>query len=131
MFPKRNIEIPILIGQLPEHPSTTPPANDDSKMAAEDAPRLPREMLSFVLRQGELARAGLRLGQLTIQGRPAIATPALIACTSRGVIPHVTQDVLSKLTCVAAVYIGLEDCTCIYMPAWRKLTTYLQPMVSH
>jgi len=82
-------------------------------MAAEEAGRLPSEMLSFVLRQGELARAGVRLGQLTIQGRPAIATPAFIACTSRGVIPHVTQDVLSKLTRVSLVYIGLEDCTCM------------------
>lgn len=105
--------------------------NDDAKMAAEEAARLRSDMLSFVLRKGELARAGLRLGQLTIQGQAAIATPAFIACTSRGVIPHVTQDVLSKLTRLSAVYIGLEDCRCMIMPVWRKLTIYLQSMVSH
>jgi len=89
------------------------PANDEHKMATEDAARLPTEMLNFVLRQGELAKAGLRLGQLTIPGRAAIATPNFVASTSRGVIPHVTQDVQAQLMRVPAVYVGLEDCTCI------------------
>lgn len=100
-------------------------------MATEDATSVPAEMLSFVLRQGEFAKAGLRLGQLIVQGRPAIPTPAFIAPTSRGVIPHVTQDILSKLTRVPALYIGLEDCTCITMSAWRQLTMCLQFMDSY
>jgi len=100
-------------------------------MGTEDAASLPIEMLSFILRQGEFAKAGLRLGQLAVPGRPAISTPAFVAATSRGVIPHVTQDVQSKLTRVPAIYIGLEDCMCPSMPAWRKLTIYLQLMVSY
>lgn len=68
------------------------------------------EMLNFVLKNGEFRKAGLRLGQLTIQGRPSRPTPTFIASTSRGVIPHITQDVLSKLADIPAVYIGLEDC---------------------
>lgn len=68
------------------------------------------EMLKFVLRNGEFRKAGLRLGQLTLQGRSAISTPNFVATTSRGVVPHVSQDVLSTLTDIPAVYIGLEDC---------------------
>lgn len=78
--------------------------------AAATAATLPAEMLNFVLRQNELKKAGLRLGQLSLQGRPTILTPTFVATTSRGVIPHVTQDVLSKLTNIPAVYLGLEDC---------------------
>ena len=90
--------------------------NDGFQTTAEHEAKLPTEMLSFVLRQGEVATTGLRVGQLIVPGRPAIATPNFIASTSRGVIPHVTQDVLSKLTRVPAVYLGLEDCTCASMP---------------
>lgn len=78
-------------------------------MALEHAPSN-GEMLTFTLRNSEIARAGLRLGQLTLQGRSPIPTPTFIATTSRGVIPHVSQDVLCKLTDIPAVYLGLEDC---------------------
>jgi len=95
-------------------------------MTAEDAASLPTEMLSFVLRHGEFAKAGLRLGEVALQGRPPFSTPAFIAATSRGVIPHVTQDVLSKLMSIPAAYIGLEDCEhilyCLYGAADRILT---------
>lgn len=85
-------------------------------MASNDTTALPGEMLNFVLRQGEFTKAGLRLGQLTLQGRTALSTPTFIASTSRGVIPHVSQDVMSKLTKIPAVYLGLEDCECYTMP---------------
>lgn len=79
-------------------------------MASDETTALPGEMLSFVLRQGEFSKAGLRLGQLTLQGRTSLPTPTFIATTSRGVIPHVSQDVMLKLTKIPAVYLGLEDC---------------------
>ncbi|KAK5084387.1 hypothetical protein LTR05_005463 [Lithohypha guttulata] len=78
-------------------------------MATERAPSLPPEMFSFVLRHGDYSKAGLRLGQLTVQGRSAISTPSLVIPTSRGVIPHITQDTVSKLTRLSAVYVALED----------------------
>lgn len=79
-------------------------------MATPNEATLPKEMLSFVLRHGEFSKAGLRLGQLIIKGRSPIPTPNFVGSTSRGVVPHVTQDVLSKTTRIPAVYIGLEDC---------------------
>lgn len=81
-------------------------------MASTHGPEAPstNAMLNFVLKNGEFRKAGLRLGQLTVQGRPSRATPNFIASTSRGVIPHITQDVMSKLTDIPVVYIGLEDC---------------------
>ena len=94
-------------------------------MASETLASLPPEMLGFVLRQGEFSKAGLRLGQLALQGRPTIATPAYVVPTSRGVVPHVTQDVLSKSTRIPAVHIGLEDCKYSQPPSKPKLTVML------
>lgn len=76
----------------------------------------PPAMLSFALRHGEHIKAGLRLGQLVVQGRPPVSTPSLVVPTSRGVVPHVTQDAFSKLTQLSAVYIALEDCKHIDLP---------------
>lgn len=67
------------------------------------------EMLKFILEHAE-GRLAPRLGQLTVQGRPSIPTPTYIASTSRGVVAHITQDVLQKHTSIPALYIALEDC---------------------
>lgn len=39
-----------------------------------------------------------------------IRTPCLIASTSRGVIPHVSQDLVHSSTSVQSAYVALEDC---------------------
>lgn len=80
-------------------------------MEVEQKSNLPIEM-NFVLRRTE----PFRLGQLLLRQRQSISTPTFVAATSRGVIPHVTPDVLSKLTRVPAVYVGLEDCKCQASP---------------
>ena len=54
--------------------------------------------------------AGARLGRLSFEGRRTIDTPHYVAITSRGVIPHVTPDVLAQHTGVKAAYVALEDC---------------------
>lgn len=54
-----------------------------------------------------------RLGRLTVPGRNAIETPHYIGLTSRGVVPHLSQDNYASLTSIQGVYTPLEDCTCL------------------
>ncbi len=77
---------------------------------ADSLSRLPPEMLAFTLKQVKSERFGPRLGSLVRAGRAAVETPHYLATTSRGVVPHVSPDVLQKSTDVSAVYIPLEDC---------------------
>jgi queuine tRNA-ribosyltransferase subunit QTRTD1 len=77
--------------------------------------RLPPEMLAFTLKQAVSNTVGPRVGELLRKGRAAINTPHYIATASRGVVPHVSPDVLAKSTAVSAVYMPLEDCE--YSPA--------------
>ncbi|KAK7509400.1 tRNA-guanine transglycosylase family protein [Phyllosticta citriasiana] len=46
-----------------------------------------------------------RLGSLSIPGKPAIPTPNYIANTSRGVVPHLSQDNLEKHTEINGLYL--------------------------
>ena len=71
---------------------------------------LPPEMLAFTLKQAVSRTLGARVGQLLRNGRTAIETPHYVVTTSRGVVPHVSPDVLAKSTAVSAIYIPLEDC---------------------
>ena len=73
---------------------------------------LPDEMLRFVLESSHNLLRAPRLGQLVSHGRPPIHTPHYVAATSRGVVPHLSQDVFQKHTDISAVYMGLEDCEC-------------------
>lgn len=50
-----------------------------------------------------------RLGVLTVPARTPIATPAFIAVTSRGVVPHVTPDNAVRTGLINAAYCALED----------------------
>ena len=71
---------------------------------------LPDEMLSFVLAQREAVNIGPRLGRLITRSRTPLQTPHYVANTSRGVVPHISHDVLRKHTWIRGVYIALEDC---------------------
>jgi Queuine tRNA-ribosyltransferase len=51
-----------------------------------------------------------RLGELAIKGRKVIQTPNYLAVTSRGVVPHITPDVMSQHTGIGGVHVALEDC---------------------
>ncbi|KAF9691289.1 hypothetical protein EKO04_010588 [Ascochyta lentis] len=70
--------------------------------------QLPPEMLDFTLHKttGTLAP---RLGRLSLPKRRSILTPSFIGNTSRGVIPHITQDNFSKSLGLDGVYVALED----------------------
>lgn len=73
--------------------------------------QLPPEMIEFTLLKTTGALAP-RLGRISLAGRKTILTPAFIGNTSRGVIPHVSQDNFRKSVDVSGVYVPLEDCSC-------------------
>ncbi|KAF1847874.1 tRNA-guanine transglycosylase [Cucurbitaria berberidis CBS 394.84] len=70
--------------------------------------QLPQEMLEFTLLKTTGALAP-RLGRLSLAGRKSILTPGFIGNTSRGVLPHVSQDTFRKSLNVNGVYVALED----------------------
>lgn len=71
--------------------------------------QLPPEMLEFAIQKSAGALAP-RLGRLSLPKRKSILTPGFIGNTSRGVIPHITQDNFSKSLNLDGVYVALEDC---------------------
>jgi hypothetical protein len=71
--------------------------------------QLPPEMLDFTLLKTTGALAP-RLGRLSLPGRKSLLTPAFIGNTSRGVIPHISQDNFAKSVDLNGVYVALEDC---------------------
>ena len=76
----------------------------------DDLTLLPDEMLKFVLETSHRIPQAPRLGHLLSHGRAPINTPHYVAATSRGAIPHLSHDVLTKHTDISATYMGLEDC---------------------
>lgn len=70
---------------------------------------LPAEMLEFALLKtaGSLAP---RLGRLSVPERKSILTPGFIGNTSRGIIPHISQDNFQKSVDLGGVYVPFEDC---------------------
>lgn len=92
--------------------STTSAATIASRMA-EVSPhklhQLPPEMLEFTLLKTSGALAP-RLGRIAVAGRKTILTPAFIGNTSRGIVPHVSQDNFRKTDSINGVYVPLEDC---------------------
>ena len=78
----------------------------------------------------DILKAGLgdgtaRLGRLVFAGRAAVETPTYIAVTSRGAIPHLTPDNVSKHMSVGGVYMALEDCKhSFYLVVANSLLTF-------
>jgi queuine tRNA-ribosyltransferase len=72
--------------------------------------QMPQEMLAFTI-DSAVQRSGARLGNLAVKNRAPIATPNYVTTTSRGVVPHLSHDNLSRHTKIKSMYFGLEDCT--------------------
>lgn len=51
-----------------------------------------------------------RLGELALAGRQKVQTPNYFPLTSRGSIPHLSQDMMRDHAPVAGIYTALEDC---------------------
>lgn len=69
---------------------------------------IPDEMFTIIKATSQ--GLGIRLGRLTVAGRKAVDTPHFLGITSRGVVPHLTQDTFARDTNIGAVYVPLEDC---------------------
>lgn len=52
----------------------------------------------------------VRTGLLSLPNRQVIKTPHYLAVASRGAIPHLTQDNVSKHTNICGAYMAVEDC---------------------
>ncbi|KFY42088.1 hypothetical protein V494_02606 [Pseudogymnoascus sp. VKM F-4513 (FW-928)] len=50
-----------------------------------------------------------RLGRIAVKGRRTLDTPNFLALTSRGVVPHVSPDVVEEQTEFAGIYMAIED----------------------
>lgn len=51
-----------------------------------------------------------RLGELALPGRQKVQTPNYFPLTSRGSLPHLSQDMMRDHAPVAGIYTALEDC---------------------
>lgn len=51
-----------------------------------------------------------RLGELALAGRKKVQTPNNFPLTSRGSLPHLSQDMMRDYAPVAGIYTALEDC---------------------
>ena len=81
-------------------------------MASDSGKRLAFEILTHV--DSSVVRA--RVGRLTLKGRQDLITPNFIAVSSRGVIPHITPDVVSSDTQIGGIHLALEDCEFMLRP---------------
>lgn len=77
--------------------------------AAKQLSHLPNSMLRFTVEKAS-ETVGCRLGALSFPGRSTIKLPNFIGNTSRGTVPHLTQDNLRKNTSLQGLYVALEDC---------------------
>lgn len=68
--------------------------------------------LSFDVDEFMFPQNGQRLGKLIVQGRTAINTPHYLAVSSKGFVPHLSQDMARKSTDIQGIYAALEDCKC-------------------
>lgn len=64
------------------------------------------DILKGALKDGVAAR----VGRLAFAGRLPMETPNFISNTSRGAVPHLTPDNVSKHLQTVGTYMALEDC---------------------
>ena len=58
----------------------------------------------------ESSTTGARLGRLCVSNRKDLETPNFLAIGSRGVVPHMTPDVIASSSEIGGVHMALEDC---------------------
>ncbi|KAI4132342.1 MAG: hypothetical protein LQ347_002622 [Umbilicaria vellea] len=71
-----------------------------------------REIFSFAIQSSPPSDSGPRCGTLSFPNRAPIATPHYLALSSRGAVPHMTQDTMRSSTSITGIYAALEDSGC-------------------
>ena len=77
-------------------------------ISADNLAQLPPEMFTII--KSTSSTLAPRIGRLCLPGRRAIDTPHYLGITSRGVVPHLSQDNFARDTTIKGVYVPLEDC---------------------
>ena len=72
--------------------------------------RFSSSMCSFELQSPNPGPNQPRIGHLSFQDRVPIETPHYVAVSSRGAVPHLSQDMMRGHTRINAMYAALEDC---------------------
>lgn len=72
--------------------------------------RLSSSMCSFELQSPNSGANKARIGRLSFRDRVQIETPHYVAVSSRGAVPHLSQDMMRDNTRINAMYAALEDC---------------------
>ncbi|CAD6572564.1 MAG: hypothetical protein ASARMPRED_005457 [Alectoria sarmentosa] len=67
------------------------------------------KLVSFQLSRPQSDKDEPRVGRLTFQGRSPIDTPHYVAVSSRGAVPHLSQDMMRDSTSTRALYTAVED----------------------
>lgn len=86
-----------------------------SNMAATQADQFPRGArplnanFSFNTSVSEAGANGSRRGNVHFPGRKTIQTPHYLALSSRGIVSHLSQDMMREHTSVTGLYTALED----------------------
>lgn len=70
---------------------------------------------------------GARLGCVSLPGRKSLETPNFLALTSRGVVPHISPDVVGEQTDFCGVYTAIEDCR---VPHHGRRISYIQSTIT-
>ena len=69
-----------------------------------------RKLLSFDFSKCSSGELESRLGRLCFRGRTPTDTPHFFAVSSRGAVPHLSQDTMREQTSLKSMYTALEDC---------------------
>ena len=86
------------------------------KACVEKLAQLPNEIFTLIKVASNGHGHAPRLGKLALPGRNSIETPHYLGITSRGAVPHLSQDNFLRETGISGVYVGLEDCKSTYTP---------------
>lgn len=76
----------------------------------EQPPQAFGKPLTFDLRAYDSTDSGLRIGTLSFDGRRTINTPHYVALSTRGTVPHLSQDMMRDNSAIIGIYAALEDC---------------------
>ena len=87
-------------------------------MASLDGPDTMRKFCFHVLKDLAPSQSGPRLGRLVVPERKPLETPNFMAVSSRGVVPHMSPDVIAAHAQIGGIHMAVEDCKSVY-PDYR------------